>query len=133
MNVRWKKLLVRTTIWLFVELWLNFLGLDDVADYSEFIFEKHLIIPSLLTVSLATQQYINGAEEKNRFLISCSNIPRLSLLAPNIAPIYHLSFQVLGFRFWVLGEEKRINFEPQLQKVPLIVASNFKIVKKLLT
>ncbi len=48
MNVRWKKLLVGTTLWLAVELWLNFLGLDDVADYSEFIFERHVIVQSPL-------------------------------------------------------------------------------------
>ncbi len=26
MNVRWKKLLVQTTLWLVAEIWLNFLG-----------------------------------------------------------------------------------------------------------
>ena len=40
MNVRWKKLLVKTTLWLVAEIWFNFLGIDDLADYSEFIFEK---------------------------------------------------------------------------------------------
>ena len=44
MKVRWKKLLVKTPLWLVAEIWLNFLGIDDVADYSEFIFERHVIV-----------------------------------------------------------------------------------------
>ena len=44
MNVRWKKLLMTTTIWLATEIWFNFLGIDNLADYSEFIFERNLIV-----------------------------------------------------------------------------------------
>lgn len=44
MNVRWKKLLVTITLWLASEIWFNFLGIDNLADYSEFIFEKPLIL-----------------------------------------------------------------------------------------
>ncbi len=44
MNVRWKKLMTNVVIWLAAEILLNFLGLDDLADYSEFIFEKELIV-----------------------------------------------------------------------------------------
>ena len=44
MKVRWKKLLVTTTLWLVAEIWLNFLGIDDLADYGEFIFEQHFIV-----------------------------------------------------------------------------------------
>jgi hypothetical protein len=43
MKVRWKKLLVTTPLWLTTESWFNFLGIDDLADYSEFIFEKHVL------------------------------------------------------------------------------------------
>lgn len=35
----WLRVVCRMIIWLTVEIWLNFLGLDDLADYSEFIFE----------------------------------------------------------------------------------------------
>ncbi|MBE9126869.1 MULTISPECIES: hypothetical protein [unclassified Coleofasciculus] len=41
MKVEWKNLLARTTVWLAAEILLNLLGLDNLADYSEFIFEKH--------------------------------------------------------------------------------------------
>ncbi len=41
MKVSWKKLLVKTILWLAAEVLLNSLNLDTIADYSEFIFERH--------------------------------------------------------------------------------------------
>ena len=38
MKIRWRKLLLKLTIWLVVEIVLNLMGLDDMADYSEFLF-----------------------------------------------------------------------------------------------
>ncbi len=35
-----KKLITKFLIWLMAEILLSFLGLDDLADYSEFIFER---------------------------------------------------------------------------------------------
>lgn len=43
MNVRWKKLLLTTTLWLVTEIWFNCLGIDNLADYSEFVFAKQKI------------------------------------------------------------------------------------------
>ena len=40
MRSRWQKI----TFWLIAEITLNLIGLDDLADYSEFIFEQ----PALL-------------------------------------------------------------------------------------
>lgn len=42
MNIQWKKLLLTTTIWLATEIILNLLGLDNLADYSEFVFGRDL-------------------------------------------------------------------------------------------
>lgn len=39
MKIRWQKLLVKLTIWLTLEIVLSLMGLDNIADYSEFIFE----------------------------------------------------------------------------------------------
>ncbi len=44
MNVQWKKLLARTTVWLLAEISLNLIGLDDLADYGEFVFERNQIV-----------------------------------------------------------------------------------------
>ena len=41
MKVKWKKLFVLLVMWLATEIFLNFLGLDDIADYGEFVFENH--------------------------------------------------------------------------------------------
>ena len=43
MEIRWKILLTKTLVWLSVEIVLNFIGLDTIADYSEFVFNKHTI------------------------------------------------------------------------------------------
>ena len=37
MKIQWRKLLLKLTIWLVVEIVLNLMGLDDMADYSEFL------------------------------------------------------------------------------------------------
>lgn len=43
-QIRWKELLVKLILWLSLEIILNVLGLDDLADCSEFIFEKDYIV-----------------------------------------------------------------------------------------
>jgi hypothetical protein len=42
MNIWWKKLLVTITLWLVTEIILNLLGLDNLADYGEFVFGRDL-------------------------------------------------------------------------------------------
>lgn len=40
MKNRRKKVIIKLIVWFVAEIYLNFIGLDDLADYSEFIFEK---------------------------------------------------------------------------------------------
>ena len=58
MNVRWKKLLLKTTFWLATEICFTLIGIDDLVDYSEFIFGRQEIVQLLSTsftsLSLAT-------------------------------------------------------------------------------
>ncbi len=35
------KLIAKTVIWLATEILFNFAGIDDLADYSEFVFENN--------------------------------------------------------------------------------------------
>lgn len=42
MSVRWKTFLIQGSIWLASEILLTLVGLDDLADYGEFVFEKHV-------------------------------------------------------------------------------------------
>jgi hypothetical protein len=51
MRVKWKTLTAKLTIWLVLELLLNLLGLDQLADYSEFLFYPS---PTLLTSTVST-------------------------------------------------------------------------------
>ncbi|MDJ0773011.1 MAG: hypothetical protein QNJ49_06205 [Mastigocoleus sp. MO_167.B18] len=45
-KVLWRKLLLKTFVWLITELLLNLIGIDDLADYSEFLFENRTSTPS---------------------------------------------------------------------------------------
>ncbi len=38
-KIRWGKLLTKTAVWVSVEVALNVVGLDTIADYSEFLFQ----------------------------------------------------------------------------------------------
>ncbi len=44
MNVRWKIFLSRMVFWLAAEISLSCLGLDDLADYSEFLHEEKYVL-----------------------------------------------------------------------------------------
>jgi hypothetical protein len=46
MNMRWKKLLLTTIFWLVTEICFNWLGIDDIANYSEFVFDRQIIVLS---------------------------------------------------------------------------------------
>ena len=46
--MRWKPFLFRISVWLIAEIGLNCLGLDTMADYSEFIWDRnYLVVQSL--------------------------------------------------------------------------------------
>ncbi|MDJ0568529.1 MAG: hypothetical protein QNJ53_05735 [Pleurocapsa sp. MO_192.B19] len=40
MKIQWKKLWVKTLLWLGAEILLTSIGLDDLADYSEFLCQQ---------------------------------------------------------------------------------------------
>jgi hypothetical protein len=44
MKRQWKKICVKATFWLLTEIILNLFGLDNLADYSEFIFEQEIAL-----------------------------------------------------------------------------------------
>ena len=41
LSITYKKVITRLFIWLLFEISLSCLGLDDLADYGEFIFERN--------------------------------------------------------------------------------------------
>lgn len=44
MEIMWKQSLSRIIVPLAAEVILNFVGLDNLADYSEFIFERNTVV-----------------------------------------------------------------------------------------
>ncbi len=40
MKVDWRKLLIQTSVWITSEIFLNLIGLDNIADYSEFLLKQ---------------------------------------------------------------------------------------------
>lgn len=43
-KVRWRKLLVKGALWMSAEIVLGVVGLDNVADYSEFLSQSHTVV-----------------------------------------------------------------------------------------
>ncbi|WP_339366830.1 hypothetical protein [Gloeocapsa sp. PCC 7428] len=56
MAINWKKILLKTTLWLGTEILLNLVGLDNLADYSEFISGQEFVT---LTNSVSICQCMN--------------------------------------------------------------------------
>ena len=38
----WKLIFYKTGVWFAIEVWLNLIGLDNIADYSEYVFARDL-------------------------------------------------------------------------------------------
>ena len=51
MRVKWKVLSRKTLIWLAAEIILTFVGMDDLADYSEFLSVRGTFISQIETLS----------------------------------------------------------------------------------
>lgn len=69
MQIRWKKFLAKLVFWIATELWLNILGLDNLADYSEFLLDKdidkELALKNHRTVKISSfpPQYCKAIQE----------------------------------------------------------------------
>lgn len=44
MDIKWKKLVVKVGVWIALEMFFGYVGVDTIADYGEFIFERNFII-----------------------------------------------------------------------------------------
>ena len=53
MKVKFGKLIVNLTVWALSEVTLNLVGLDTLADYSEFLLSQQQIIDLTPTVSIS--------------------------------------------------------------------------------
>ena len=44
MKVKWSQLALKITVWLFAEIYLTVIGLDNLADYGEFVFQYKALV-----------------------------------------------------------------------------------------
>ncbi len=44
MKVQWQKMVVKITVWVVAEIILNLIGLDNLANYTEFVYEQDMVI-----------------------------------------------------------------------------------------
>ncbi len=63
---------MRCLLWIVAEIILNFIGLDDLADYSEFILERKVPIPEALVIDKSIN---NELEYFNFILKSFPSLP----------------------------------------------------------
>lgn len=50
MKINWSQLIVNLTIWAIAEVTLNFVGLDTLADYSEYLCNKRQVADITCTI-----------------------------------------------------------------------------------
>jgi hypothetical protein len=53
MQVYWKTLMLKIVGWIIAEVILNFAGLDNLANYSEFIYKPYLLCSQTCETSIA--------------------------------------------------------------------------------
>lgn len=57
-QVYWKRLVVKTATWLLSEVMINCAGLDDLAAYSEFLFERDVFLEAATpSITLVQAQF----------------------------------------------------------------------------
>ncbi|MFP4411967.1 hypothetical protein [Coleofasciculus sp.] len=64
---QWKKAFFKVTTWVLSEIVLNLLGLDDLADYSEFIFDPEVIVSQHHSVILVAPPHPRQVEQNSLF------------------------------------------------------------------
>ncbi|NJQ97484.1 MAG: hypothetical protein HC784_07235, partial [Hydrococcus sp. CSU_1_8] len=67
-------------MWVASEILLNFLGLDNLADYSEFVFEQDLTYHSKVTTLTGGLLMVTPIEKNPRFRKEESNAKVASLI-----------------------------------------------------
>lgn len=64
----WKKVAVKTSVWIVSEIVLNLVGTDSLADYGEFVFDMQRLSDTLAAPTVLSQT-INPASQSIAFLV----------------------------------------------------------------
>ncbi|WP_199194048.1 hypothetical protein [Pleurocapsa sp. CCALA 161] len=43
MKIKWKELVFKVSVWVALEVFFGYVGVDTIADYSEYIFDRSII------------------------------------------------------------------------------------------
>jgi hypothetical protein len=80
-NKQNQKFLVKITFWLLAEIWLNFVGLDNIADYSEYIFEcnKDYVVSNVLLNKKPADNKSSQVEETQKTPSAVKNPKRVKI------------------------------------------------------
>lgn len=65
-----KNTLLKVMVWVVAEILLNFIGLDDLADYSEYIFERTAHRPRIAMAEMRSNlgfNFLNGMGARSPF------------------------------------------------------------------
>ena len=54
MKAKWSQLVLKIMVWLFAEMYLTVLGLDNLADYGQFVFQYRAFLQIAETMRTTT-------------------------------------------------------------------------------
>jgi hypothetical protein len=57
MKIHWKTLFIKGLTWILTEILLVLVGLDDIADYGEFVFRENFVTSSVSIVHIVENDY----------------------------------------------------------------------------
>ena len=133
MRVKWKKLLIKSTLWLMAEILLNLLGIDDIADYSEFLLAKDLVNQENVSLAMATPINNNSNSGNKRLpkingVSATSNKKSRVLRLSTHRKIRKYKFEV--FRFF--NKKFKIHPDNSLQGIKIIFYLAITVISKVL-
>ena len=78
--VLWKKLYIKAILWLGVEILLTLIGLDDLADYSEFLYGKKAETLMKTAYPTLTVDFVSSGRQRYCFIQRNYEAPLCTLL-----------------------------------------------------
>ena len=111
MIVLWRKLYIKIILWLGAEILLTLIGLDDLADYGEFLYgQKEVasltIAYPTLTVNFVASHYQTQGSESLGYLHDPMNrgLGMAITLYPTIAMLFYDAYRVFK---WMISAQIR--------------------------
>jgi hypothetical protein len=78
MRIRWKNLLFRIAIWVVAEIAFNLIGLDDLADYEEFVLGHRQLLFIFYFVAANSTWILSQTKRRLKIFNRMSNLITLT-------------------------------------------------------